>query len=85
MRLDKYLKQSRLIVRRTVAKNVCDEEKIIVNGLPAKGSKKLKVNDIIELNFNKKQVKVKVLEVPEKNVKPAYASNLYEVIEEKEI
>ncbi|MGN0169401.1 MAG: RNA-binding S4 domain-containing protein [Lachnospiraceae bacterium] len=63
MRLDKYLKVSRLIKRRTVANEACDAGRVLVNGKPAKASVNVKVGDIIEILFGNKTVKVEVLEV----------------------
>ncbi len=63
MRLDKYLKVSRLIKRRTVANEACDAEKIFVNGKPARASYDVKVNDIIEIHIGKTPLKVKVLKI----------------------
>lgn len=79
MRLDKYLKVSRLIKRRTVANEACDAEKIYVNGKAARASYDVKVNDIIEINMGKSPLKVKVLKVVEVIGKDG-ASNLYEVV-----
>ncbi len=79
MRLDKYLKVSRLIKRRTIANESCDAEKIYVNGKPARASYDVKVNDIIEINMGKTPLKVKVLKVAEVVGKDG-AADLYEVI-----
>ncbi|MBQ4310804.1 MAG: RNA-binding S4 domain-containing protein [Oscillospiraceae bacterium] len=79
MRLDKYLKVSRLIKRRTVANEACDADKVSVNGKPARASYDVKVGDIIEINMGAKPVKVKVLAVNEYAAKDNAADN-YEVI-----
>ncbi len=79
MRLDKFLKVSRLIKRRTVANEACDAEKISVNGRVARASYDVKVNDIIEINMGKTPLKVKVLKVAETVGKDG-ASELYEVV-----
>lgn len=63
MRLDKYLKVSRLIKRRTVANEACDGGRVMVNGKVAKASTKVKVGDIIEIAFGNKTVKAEVLEL----------------------
>lgn len=63
MRLDKYLKVSRLIKRRTVANDACDASKVSVNGRPAKASYDVKVGDVIEVAFGQRTVKVEVLAV----------------------
>jgi len=63
MRLDKFLKVSRLIKRRTVANEACDAGRVLVNGKPAKASVKVKVGDVIEIQFGTKMVKVEVLDI----------------------
>ena len=65
MRLDKFLKVSRLIKRRTVANEACDAGRIMVNGKPAKASVNVKVGDIIEIMFGTRAVKVEVLDIQE--------------------
>lgn len=79
MRLDKYLKVSRLIKRRTVANEACDAEKIFVNGKPARASYEVKTNDIIEIHIGKTPLKVKVLKIVEIVGKEG-SSELYEVV-----
>ena len=81
MRLDKYLKVSRLIKRRTLAKEASESERILVNGKIAKPSKELKVNDIITIEFGKKQIEVKVISLTS-SVKKEDATNMYELISE---
>lgn len=80
MRLDKYLKVTRLIKRRTVANEACDAEKVIVNGKPARASYDVKAGDIIEINMGTKSLKVEVLNVSEYATKEN-ASDNYRVIE----
>ena len=65
MRLDKFLKVSRLIKRRTVANEACDAGRVSVNGKPAKASANVKVGDTIEILFGTKNVKVEVLDIQE--------------------
>lgn len=79
MRLDKYLKISRLIKRRTVANEACDAEKVTVNGKAARASYDVKVGDIIEINIGAKPLKVRVLDVKE-YTKKEDAAALYEVV-----
>lgn len=79
MRLDKYLKVSRLIKRRTVANEACDAEKVSVNGKPARASYDVKEDDIIEINIGAKPLKVRVLDVKE-FTKKEDAAALYEVV-----
>ncbi|MBR4295420.1 MAG: RNA-binding S4 domain-containing protein [Clostridia bacterium] len=80
MRLDKFLKVSRIIKRRTVANDACDTEHVSVNGKRAKASYDVKENDIIEITFGQRTLKVRVLDVRE-HVAKSDASALYEVIE----
>ena len=63
MRLDKFLKVSRLIKRRTVANEACDAGRVLVNGAVAKASVKVKIGDVIEIQFGTKAVKVEVLNI----------------------
>ena len=79
MRLDKYLKVSRIIKRRTVANEACDAEHVTVNGRPAKASYDVKQGDVIEISFGQRTLKVRVLDVKEYTAK-ADASSLYEVL-----
>ncbi len=65
MRLDKYLKVSRLIKRRTVANEACDAGRVMINGKVAKASAEVKAGDIINIQFGNKEVKVEVLTVQE--------------------
>lgn len=79
MRLDKFLKVSRLIKRRTVANEACDAGRVTVNGKPAKASVKVKVGDIIEISFGNRQVKVEVLGLQE-TTKKEEAKELFRYI-----
>ena len=65
MRLDKYLKVARLIKRRTVANDACDGDRVTVNGKEAKASYQVKVGDVIGITFGNRNLRVKVLAVPE--------------------
>lgn len=76
MRLDKFLKVSRLIKRRTVANEACDAGRVMINDKPAKASANVKEGDIIEIAFGNKSVKVEVLDVQE-TVKKDEAKELY--------
>ena len=80
MRLDKFLKVSRLIKRRTVANEVSDMGRVLVKGNPAKPSKQLKTGDIITIEYANRKVEARVLKVPEGNVSVQEASSLYELI-----
>ncbi len=81
MRLDKFLKVSRLIKRRTVANSVSDMGRVLVNGNPAKPAKQLKVGDIIEIGYASGTEKYEVLIVPEGNVSVQEAQTLYRSID----
>ena len=81
MRLDKYLKVSRLIKRRTVANEACDSARISVNGRPAKASYDVKVGDVIEIPFGARTVRVEVLQVQDA-VRKEDAALLYREIAE---
>ncbi len=81
MRLDKFLKVSRLIKRRTVANTVSEMGRVLVNGNSAKPAKQLKVGDIIEIEYASKTEKVEVLVIPNGNVSIQEAPTLYKVIE----
>ena len=80
MRLDKYLKVTRLIKRRTVANDACDAGRVSVNGKVARASYEIKEDDVIEINLGSKPLKLKVLKVSEYATKDDAASN-YIVIE----
>ena len=80
MRLDKFLKVSRIIKRRTVANDACDAEHVAVNGKRAKASYDVKEGDVITITFGEKTLKVRVLNVKE-YTSQAEASSLYEVVE----
>ena len=65
MRLDKYLKVSRLIKRRTIANEACDAGRVFINDKPAKASTNVKAGDVIAISFGNKEVKVEVLDISE--------------------
>lgn len=79
MRLDKFLKVSRLIKRRTVANEACDAGRVMVNGKVAKASVSIKVGDVIEIGFGNKNVKVEVLEVQD-TVKKDAAKDMFKYL-----
>lgn len=79
MRLDKFLKVSRIIKRRTVANDACDAEHVTVNGRRAKASYDVKENDVIEIRFGEKTLRIRVLDVRE-TVAKSDAASLYEVL-----
>ena len=76
MRLDKYLKVSRLIKRRSVANEACDKARITVNGREAKASYQVKIGDVIEIAFGNRVLRVEVVDVAE-NVKKTDAAAMY--------
>ncbi len=82
MRLDKFLKVSRIIKRRTTANDICGMAKVFVNDNPAKPAKQLKEGDIITIEYKVKILKARVLKIPEGNVSVNEAGSLYEIIEE---
>ena len=84
MRLDKYLKVSRIIKRRPVAKEVADKGRIKVNGILAKSSTDLKVDDLIEVRFGNKLLTVKVREMKD-STKKEDAVKMYEIVSETRI
>ena len=79
MRLDKYLKVSRLIKRRTVANEACDAGKVLVNGKPARASYDVKQGDILEIALGARSVRVRVTEVREV-VRKEDADSMYEAV-----
>ncbi len=79
MRLDKYLKVSRLIKRRTVANEACDAGRVMINDKVAKASTDVKVGDIIEIAFGQKNVKVKVTDIQD-TTKKEQAKDLFEYL-----
>ncbi|WP_273714807.1 RNA-binding S4 domain-containing protein [Leuconostoc mesenteroides] len=82
MRLDKYLKISRLIKRRTVAKEIADQGRISINGKVAKSSSDVSTNDELEVRFGNKTLTVKVLKIVE-TTKKEESADMYEVVSEK--
>ena len=76
MRLDKYLKVSRIIKRRTVANEACDNQRVTVNGKPAKAGYEVKIGDVIEIRFGEKRTRVEVLSLSE-NPRKEEAAAMY--------
>lgn len=81
MRLDKFLKVSRLIKRRTVANEVSDMGRVLINGNPAKPAKQIKENDIITIEYANRTVKAQILKDPTTNVSIQEAPSLYKLID----
>lgn len=84
MRLDKFLKVSRVIKRRTLAKEVCDGGRVSINGRVAKPSAEVKPGDILELDFGTKRVKVEIVDTPN-TVRADQAKDIYRVLEETKV
>ena len=85
MRLDKYLQVSRLIKRRTSAKEACLAGRVQINGKIAKAGSEVKEGDEITLTWGKRLTKVKVVQVPLRNVPSAQAKTLYQLLEERTV
>ena len=83
MRLDKYLKVSRLIKRRTVANEACDASRVSVNGRDAKASYDVKVGDIITVTFGSRKVSIRVLDIRE-TTKKTESVGMYEIVSESD-
>lgn len=83
MRLDKYLKVSRIIKRRTVAKEACESGRVIINGKVAKPSNDIKEGDIIEILFGNRTLKARILNTLE-HVRKENAKDMYEILEGEE-
>jgi ribosomal 50S subunit-recycling heat shock protein len=81
LRIDKYLKVTRIIKRRTLAKEVCDGDRVQINGRRAKAGTEVKPGDVVEIDFGRRQLKFQINEVREQ-VRAAEARELYTVLEE---
>ncbi|NLI90036.1 MAG: RNA-binding S4 domain-containing protein [Epulopiscium sp.] len=79
MRIDKYLKNSRIIKRRTVANKACEAGRVLINGNVAKSGTKVAVGDIVEIKFGDNTSKIKVLDIKE-HLKKDEASSMYEIM-----
>ncbi len=79
MRIDKFLKVSRILKRRTVAQEACTEEKVVINGKVAKSATKVKIGDVVEIHYATGVLKFRIINIKE-TVKKEEASSLYEVI-----
>lgn len=84
MRLDKYLKVSRIIKRRTVAKEACESDRVTINGKIAKPSTVVKEGDIIEIQFASRKIRAEIINIAE-HVRKENAKELYKIIEGEEI
>lgn len=81
MRLDKFLKVARIVKRRTLARELCDDEAVMVNGLAAKAGRAVQVGDRVEVRTVRQHLHLTVLAVPERGVTKADAADLYQVDE----
>lgn len=79
MRIDKYLKLTRIIKRRTIAQEACDQGRVMINDKVAKSGSQVKVGDIIEINFANKAIKYEVLDMKE-HVKKEEVESLYRIV-----
>lgn len=84
MRLDKFLKLSRIIKRRTLAKEVADQGRVTINGNQAKAASRVVIGDKLAIQFGQKIVTIEVLDIKE-NVKKSEAESMYRVIQEEKI
>ncbi|MBR0600432.1 RNA-binding S4 domain-containing protein [Sinanaerobacter chloroacetimidivorans] len=80
MRIDKFLKNSRLIKRRTIAKEACEQDRILINGKAAKPGSEVKIGDVIQIHFGNAEIKARVLTLSEHSTKEA-AATMYEIIQ----
>lgn len=85
MRLDKFLKVSRIIKRRPVAKTVIDNKKVKINGKVAKAGTELKVGDILEVEYYSRYIKAEVVEIPSGNVGKDMANELISIVETRKL
>ena len=83
MRIDKYLKNSRLIKRRTVAKEACDKERVLINDRPAKAGAEVKSGDTVIIRFGNSEITIRVTELIE-SPKKEDACKMYEIIEQRQ-
>lgn len=82
MRIDKFLQVSRLVKRRTSAKEVCDAGRVSINGHPAKPGSEVKIGDLVSLTWGRKITEVEVLAVPERSIPAAQAKTIYRCLRE---
>lgn len=79
MRLDKFLKVTRIIKRRTVAKDACDSDKVLINGKLSKPSSKVNIGDVLEVIFGNNSFKIEILDIKE-HVRKDEAEKMYRII-----
>jgi ribosomal 50S subunit-recycling heat shock protein len=85
MRLDKFLKASRIIKRRPIAKAVCDSGRVRVNDHPAKAGKELHEGDVLRIDLKSSILTCQILSIPTGNIRAAEASSLYKIISEEKV
>ncbi len=83
MRIDKFLKVSRILKRRVVANEACDAGRVSINGRPVKASAEVKVGDIVEISFASGNVKIEILNITD-STKKADAADMYRIVEKQE-
>lgn len=81
MRIDKYLKNARIIKRRTIAKEACDQGRVLINEKPAKAGTEIKIGDIIEIGFGNKPMRIRVEKILDHAPKGS-ADTMYSIVEE---
>ncbi len=79
MRLDKFLKVARIVKRRTLARELCDDEAVMVNGVVAKAGRTVQVGDRVEVRTVRQHLQLTVLAVPDRGVRKAEAADLYQI------
>jgi ribosomal 50S subunit-recycling heat shock protein len=85
MRLDLFLKWSRLILRRSLAKDTCDAGRVRVNGNPARAGRELKTGDVVELELPRRQIRFRVLAIPAHSPSKESAREMVEILEDARI
>jgi ribosomal 50S subunit-recycling heat shock protein len=85
MRLDLFLKWSRLILRRSLAKDTCDAGRVRVNGSPARAGRELKAGDVVDLDMPRRRMKVRVLAIPARSPSKEDAREMVEILEDARI
>ncbi|AEA33020.1 RNA-binding S4 domain-containing protein [Hippea maritima] len=83
MRLDQFLKETRIIKRRTLAKQMCDEGFVLINSKKAKASYEVKIGDIIDIYFKQKKIKYRIESIPQKGTRKNEASEYYTLLGEE--
>jgi ribosomal 50S subunit-recycling heat shock protein len=85
MRLDLFLKWSRLILRRSLAKDTCDAGRVQVNGNPARAGRELRIGDVVELDLPRRRLKFRVLAIPTRSPSKETAREMVEILEDARV